>query len=342
MRHMRNLWPEHQLILICRKGVGDFFLRTKLVDRYFEIKKGDGSSYKKIVTELKVQNLDQVIATHESLRTAFFVSKLRAQKKIGFRKSWNWIFFNERIQKNYELPEAIRHLSILEQADTKLRDQILAYSKNGDPYSVGELGKLTATPPWASMSLRRFYDKHLDVIAQTLARFKMDREASAKTVAFFPGSVWATKRWTEEGFIATGLKLRAGGFQILVMGGPGEEALCGRVASQITGSLNLCGQTSIFESALILSQVAAVVGNDSASMHLAATAEIPSVVIFGPTVIDFGFRPWQDRVYLAETSPLPCRPCGKHGHQVCPIGTHVCMKNVESKEVLQKLGEILQ
>jgi heptosyltransferase-2 len=76
-------------------------------------------------------------------------------------------------------------------------------------------------------------------------------------------------------------------------------------------------------------------------MHLAATSETPSVVIFGPTILEFGFRPWQDRVFVVETHGLACRPCGKHGHKKCPIGTHICMKQISKDEVLEKLQGVL-
>ncbi|MBC7372159.1 MAG: glycosyltransferase family 9 protein [Bdellovibrionaceae bacterium] len=342
LRKMRSLWPDHKLILICRQGVGDFFLKSELADQVFEIRKGDGDSYKKIIADINSQNIDQIFATHESLRTAFFVSRLRAIKKTGFKKPWNWFFYNDRVKKNYLLPEAIRHMSILENADVNLKIKISNYAQNGEPYVKSDLGRLSGVPGWASMSLRSFYDRNVALIDSTLARFQLARDPAHKSVALFPGSVWNTKRWTEIGFVETGRSLQQSGHLVLVMGGPGEEALCESVAKQIPGSLNICAMTTIFESALILSQAAAVVGNDSASMHLAATTETPSVVIFGPTVIEFGFRPWQDKVYLAETGPLICRPCGKHGHHVCPIGTHVCMKNVRSTEVLQKLEVILK
>lgn len=342
MKKIKELWPDQKLILVCRNGIGDFFSRTQLVDEVFEIKKGDSESYRKVLQALRPFKVERVISAHESLRTAFFVRKIKAREKISFTKIWNGFFYDVRIQKNHELPDAIRQLSLLQGCDSDLKNKIASYAKVKDAYVVAKDGKLSGPPNWASMSLRGFYENHATEIQEALSKFSLSKELLVKAVALFPGSVWATKRWTEEGYVRTGQTLAAQGVPVLVMGGPGEEELCTRVSGKIPGALNLCAKTSIYESALILSQLAAVVGNDSASMHLAATSETPSVVIFGPTVLEFGFRPWQDQVYVVEKQGLSCRPCGKHGHQKCPIGTHICMKSLGHAEVLEKLKGVLR
>jgi heptosyltransferase-2 len=341
MKKIKALWPDQKLILVCRKGVGEFFSKTGLVDELYEIKKGDAESYRRVLAALEKTSVNKVISPHESLRTAFFVAKIKAAQKISFHKFWNGLFYGSRIQKNYELPDAIRQLSLLQNFDQTLASHIESYPAQHQAYKKDAVGKLSAPPSWASMSLRGFYNQHQKDIESVLQRLGLTLESAAKSVALFPGSVWATKRWTEEGYIQAGQKLSAQGVQVLIMGGPGEEELCARVAGQIPQSKDLCAKTSIFESALILSKLAAVVGNDSASMHLAATSETPSVVVFGPTILEFGFRPWQEHVYVVEKQGLECRPCGKHGHQKCPIGTHVCMKDIGKEEVLAKLEGVL-
>lgn len=340
IKKIKLLWPEQKLLLVCRRGVGDFFLKTQLVDEVFEITKGDSSSYKRILKRLNEHKIEKVFSPHESLRTAFFARKIRAVEKISFAKSWSWIFYKQNIQKNLELPEAIRQLSLLQNIDSVLAQEITTYGDQASPYEADSQGRLSTVPAWASMKLD--FKVFRDETESLLAKFQLDPQRVSRAVAFFPGSVWATKRWTEEGFVQVGQALSHQEVPVLIMGGPGEEELCERIARQIPKALNICGKTSIFESALVLSQVAAAVGNDSASMHLAATTGTPSVVIFGPTVLEFGFRPWQDHVYVIEKKELSCRPCGKHGHQVCPIGTHVCMKSIHKAEVLDKLERVLK
>jgi heptosyltransferase-2 len=80
-----------------------------------------------------------------------------------------------------------------------------------------------------------------------------------------------------------------------------------------------------------------VVSNDSGAMHLASVAEVPTVAIFGPTVLEFGYQPWNNMSAVVENKEINCRPCGKHGHEKCPIGTHVCMTSISANQVLEKI-----
>jgi heptosyltransferase-2 len=328
--------------LVCRRGVGEFFLKTQLVDDVIEVKKGDAGSYEAAVGQLRALDINKVFSAHGSVRTAFFIRQLEATEKIGFMNWWNRFFYDRRVVKDLSLPDAIRQMSLLLPYDKELQNRMLA-----DPLAAGTANqpdgedRLSPPPAWASMSLRSFYQAQTRETGELFARLGLEPSRASASVALFPGSVWATKRWTKEGFIGTGQQLRARGMDVLVMGGPGEESLCAEVAAAIPGAKDLCGKTKIYESALVLSQVAGVVGNDSASLHLAATCETPSVAVFGPTVLSFGFRPWQQNAFIAEYKDLPCRPCGKHGHQVCPIGTHACMKQISAEAVGRRLEKAL-
>jgi heptosyltransferase-2 len=74
--------------------------------------------------------------------------------------------------------------------------------------------------------------------------------------------------------------------------------------------------------------------NDSGAQHLAGLVGTPTVSIFGPTVPQQGFVPWNPNVQLIENKNLKCRPCGKHGPESCPIGTHECMNSIKPDQVL--------
>lgn len=336
MRRTRALWPESRLYLVCRKGLGDFFLRLGLVDRVFEIVKGDEVSYRQVLRELNGDQIDYLIVPHESWRTAFFTRHVKARHKIGFQKFMKGFFFDELIPREGDLPDALRQLSLLRLEDPALGREIQEYRREARPYVPSEEGLLSAPPNWASMSLRLQLLADREALTAVLTRFQLSETQLARSVLIFPGSVWATKRWTENGFVQTSLGLQKRGYNILVMGGPGEEDLSEKVGARIPGSRCLAGQSSLYESAQLIAHAALVIGNDSASSHLAALCDTPLVVVFGPTVIDFGYRPWSGKTFLAESRQLSCRPCGAHGPQKCPLGTHECMKHVSAAEVLQK------
>jgi heptosyltransferase-2 len=339
LKQCKAQWPNHQLALVCRNGLGEFFLKTGIVDHVFEIKKGDSASYQKALSEIQKHQVDFLISPHQSLRTAFFCRKIKAKKKISFKNFWSGFFFNESVHRDIEFPDAIRQISLLQNENPQLKQHLENFKKSEEPFKKSAHGHLSAPPAWASMSLRQQV-MNKDLFNALVEKFKLQEFEKAKSVLIFPGSVWATKRWTEEGFIKAGVALKEAGYHVLVMGGPGEEELSERVAVGI-GAQSLAGKTKIFESAQLIAHASLVLGNDSASTHLAAVCETPLIAVFGPTILEFGYRPWSAQSYIVEKT-LSCRPCGKHGHKVCPIGTHECMKGIPAEDVLSTAGFILQ
>ena len=169
-----------------------------------------------------------------------------------------------------------------------------------------------------------------------------------KWIAIAPGSVWATKRWTIEGYaqLATDI-LREGAYKILILGGPGgDETAAGLVLKQIPSALrtsveNLAGKTQLEEMAAIFPYISGIVCGDSAPLHFAQAYSVPCVAVFGSTIPEMGFGPLSTRSRVAQVERLSCRPCGIHGHNACPLGHFRCMKEVGSARVKNLLSEVL-
>lgn len=160
-------------------------------------------------------------------------------------------------------------------------------------------------------------------------------------VAFAPGSVWATKRWLPEYFAEVVADLARRGFSCLLIGGTADQALCSAIIEQAqTPAFNLAGRFDILASADLIRRCRLLITNDSAPLHLANAVRTPVLAIFGPTVERFGCFPYRegDRVMQID---LPCRPCGKHGHQKCPQGHFRCMRGTSSREVIANAVEML-
>ena len=84
--------------------------------------------------------------------------------------------------------------------------------------------------------------------------------------------------------------------------------------------VNGVGTLSLMHSAALLSRCRLLISNDSGLMHMATALQVPVVAIFGPTVQEFGFYPFQARAEVVS-EPLPCRPCSTKGSVRLPAGS---------------------
>jgi ADP-heptose:LPS heptosyltransferase len=130
------------------------------------------------------------------------------------------------------------------------------------------------------------------------------------------------KRWPAENFRRL-INLMKDDFDVVLVGGPGDAAVTAPMASE-AGVIDLAGKTSLPALYALMTRAVAFVGNDSAPMHLAAAANLPTVAFFGPT--DAGLNgPWATRS-LVLSAEAECRPCYKDGffpdcrHRKCLTG----------------------
>jgi len=243
----------------------------------------------------------------------------RIPLRIGFRQSAGWFLYHRRVSRDATRHDVERNLSLLAGLDL---DVALAAPGPGRPY--------VACPVEAT---QRF---------QTLLR-ERDVPAKALLVGAAPGSVWATKRWTIDGYAALVRTLRhdLGMTPILLGANADREYAAAIEAAAGAGSLNLVGQTDLALLTAAIDQCRVLVSNDSAPMHIAVARGTPVVALFGPTSPRQGYGPYTDRAIVIERD-LPCRPCSRHGGARCPIGTHACMREIDAPTVMQAVCDLLQ
>jgi heptosyltransferase II len=173
-------------------------------------------------------------------------------------------------------------------------------------------------------------------------------------LALAPSSVWATKRWPARYFAAVAHELwRRHRIAAVIVGGrdPADlesardllEAYRSLAAPGEPLPLDLCGKTGLAGMKSVLSRAALVLANDSAPLHVALSVGAKAVGIFGPTTRDLGFFPLAPagRSSVAELPGLDCRPCGLHGHRVCPRGHFRCMLDLKPEMIVQEAEKLL-
>lgn len=244
-----------------------------------------------------------------------------------------------------ELPEALRQLALLEPVDPGWNLRLEEFAKKQAAAGGQQAdGGLLPVPDWASMEIpflsrirKEFQTSRRLTLLSPRGRKVAEELNLQRPLAFLaPGSVWATKMWTASGFKEVGRILTNEGYQVVFMGSGPERQLCEKIACGVPGAKVIAG-TSLFESAELLALGSLFIGNDSGATHLASAAGVPTVSIFGPTILEFGYRPWQSRAKVVQVpaGSLQCRPCGKHGPTKCPVGTHECMTKIDVKTVIE-------
>ena len=157
-----------------------------------------------------------------------------------------------------------------------------------------------------------------------------------KFVVLAPGSAWGTKRWP---FYPELAALVGDDLQVVVVGGKTDTVTGDTIVAQLKPGrgVNAAGRLSTLASAELIRRAAAIVTNDSAPQHLASATGTPTVTLFGPTVLAFGFGPLAPGSETAGLADLACRPCHKHGPERCPLGHWRCMRELSSRQVYEVL-----
>ena len=288
----------------------------------YELDKKNHKNFKKTLKELKEKKWKHLICPHQSIRSHRLAFSLKAEQKVGFKNFYNFFIFDQSLKRPMHLPDALRQLSLLTLLDKDFQkdfDSITASYKNLSQQQTVDFNQQPAITESLSMGV--------DLATKTSSN------DFNQAIFIAPGSVWATKRWTLEGFSELISLLE--NEKVCLIGSPNEMDICNKLKELHPDVVNLCGQTSLAELSLLLSEAKCLFCNDSGTMHVASMVNCPTVSVFGPTTLDLGYRPWSNNALVVQKS-LGCRPCGKHGHDKCPIGTHECMKSITGLDVFKQ------
>ena len=163
-----------------------------------------------------------------------------------------------------------------------------------------------------------------------------------KLIGINPGASYGNaKRWYPDKFAEVAIKL-SDTFDFIIFGGPDEKAFASEIEQifirkKIKNFQNLAGKTSIEELINNISILDILITGDSGPMHIAASLEIPTIALFGPTD-DKETSQWMNPKSIIIKKNLECQPCLEKN---CPLKHHNCMKLIETNEVVQNVSLIL-
>ena len=156
-----------------------------------------------------------------------------------------------------------------------------------------------------------------------------------------PGASYGSaKRWYPQEFAQVAAKLSSE-YDIVIFGGPDEIDIAKDIEKSliekgVTNYQNLVGKTTIVELINQISSLDLFITGDSGPMHVAATFQVPTVAIFGPTRDDETSQ-WMNEKSVIVKKNLDCQPCMQ---RTCPLKHHNCMKLIKADDVLKAVRSV--
>ncbi|MCB1921435.1 MAG: glycosyltransferase family 9 protein [Candidatus Competibacteraceae bacterium] len=154
-----------------------------------------------------------------------------------------------------------------------------------------------------------------------------------------PGAASEKKRWPVESFQSVlGELSKRASRPIVLVGAPNERPIAEAVARELSGmAAVLCGETSINETAALLSSATLALANDSAVMHLGFELGISTVGIFGPTDHEkYGHTGPQFRIAREDAKRCSCNALRMPEHE------RSCFHGLQPEKVLKLCWELLE
>lgn len=135
------------------------------------------------------------------------------------------------------------------------------------------------------------------------------------------------KHWGDERYCELADRLRADGFDVILLTSPGERVQASAISAACKGLPVIGDDGDVLQLAAAIAHCAVVITNDSGPLHLAAALAVPSVSIFGPTDPGRTVIPGASRVLRKLQA---CQPCYR---RECPLRHHRCMTDIGVDEV---------
>jgi ADP-heptose:LPS heptosyltransferase len=127
---------------------------------------------------------------------------------------------------------------------------------------------------------------------------------------------------------------------VILLGDQKDRALSQELAPSVAGPvINLCGATTLLQTAALLTRCDVAVANDGGPLHVAVAAGVRTVSIFGPVNATV-YGPYPREGHEVVTHDILCRPCYRYFRRAdC---AHVsCLSQITPDDVFEKIEKIL-
>lgn len=303
VRALKKYNPQLNIEFLLRLEYKDLLVKNPNINQLYFFTRNDFENLN-LINKLRQQPFDLIIDLQNNLRSRGIISKLKGEKVKFDKKSFQKaLLVKTKINLLRNSPPIpLRYASVI------------------DGIELDDFG--------------------LDLFT--------DREPSEEIkskeslIGICPGARHFTKRWPLEYYIELSKILIQNKFDVVLFGGKIDKNICEQIKNEIPQAINLCNEDEILQTAADMKLCKAIVCNDSGLMHTASAVGTKLITIFGSSVKEFGFVPYNCKSLILENNSLSCRPCSHIGRESCPEKHFGCMKEIKPEFVFNELIKFLK
>ncbi|HTY37184.1 MAG TPA: lipopolysaccharide heptosyltransferase II [Bacteroidota bacterium] len=322
LRLLRARFPSGQIDYVTRTEYAELVRSNQNLNRTYEFDASEGfEGLRRLKKKIRDERYDLIVDIHDSLRSKYLRSIRGPQRVV----------LNKRIFER----------AVLVNAKKNLYKEIIPVAER----YVETVKGLGIVPDGRGLELH-IPDEVLFGVSGKMATLRLNNYE--KVIGLCPGARHFTKRWPADRFSQVGAVLaNEYDAKVLLFGGPEETAHAALICRDINEksgaerATNLCGALSLLETASALEYCDVVVTNDTGLMHIAVAMQRNIVAVFGSTVREFGFFPYDPEAVVVETQGLSCRPCSHIGLSECPEKHFRCMTEIGTEVVCDHARALL-
>jgi len=298
IRAIKSRFPQIEIDFVLREQYTDTLKLNPHLNKIFLYKKNNVLN-KNIFDEIAANNYDLIIDLQNNLRSRKITS-IAKSKVVRFDKRTfdKFLLVNFKINKLNNAPQIP-----------------VRYAQTIDDLNLDNKG------------IDLFTDK-------TANQLIIGKE---NLIGLCPGARHFTKRYPKEYFIQLANQLYQHGHEVVLFGGKIDKQLCNEIKNEIPFVIDLSNDDDLLQTATDMKICSTIVCNDSGLMHVASSTGTFVVALFGSTIKEFGFTPYNCNHSIFENNLLTCRPCSHIGRSSCPKKHFNCLLAIKPEAIFENI-----
>ena len=320
LRALRTAYPKAEIHLLVKEVTSKVLELNPNLDRIITFnapwtttgpERAFWPKVARVIRSLRQERYDCVIDFRADPREALLSLFTGAPNRLGYGERGGGFCFTHLIDydpEEHEIRQAINLLSPLE------------VNSNGDQMDF-------------------IFSSEDREMAETILR-KAGIKPGSKLAGIHPGAASPFKRWTEEGFAGLGDILIEKGYQVMLLGAPGDKNLIASIAKQMKNLPAIVCDINLRVLGAVIKRLDCLICNDSAPSHIAQAVGTRAVVLYGPTH-DKITGPLNRGIHTVARNPVSCAPCWRPGTRFGCEYDLQCWKGLRVEDVLKTVEEII-